>query len=91
MDGRPDAARRASTLTRQVLALGLPVDIIAPSHGVIWRDEPLQIVEKYKEWAAQEGEARAVVLYDTMWQGTRHMAEAVGAGLLAEGVPYKIF
>jgi anaerobic nitric oxide reductase flavorubredoxin len=75
----------------EVLALGLPVDIIAPSHGVIWRDEPLQIVEKYKEWAAQEGEARAVVLYDTMWQGTRHMAEAVGAGLIAEGVPYKIF
>ncbi len=75
----------------EVLALGLPVDIIAPSHGVIWRDEPLQIVEKYKEWAAQEGEEQAVILYDTMWQGTRHMAEAVGAGLVAEDVPYKIF
>ncbi len=75
----------------EVLALGLPVDVIAPSHGVIWRDEPLQIVEKYKEWAAQKGEERAVILYDTMWQGTRHMAEAVGAGLVAEGVPYKIF
>jgi anaerobic nitric oxide reductase flavorubredoxin len=75
----------------EVLALGLPVDMIAPSHGVIWRDEPLQIVEKYREWAAQRGEERAVVLYDTMWQGTRHMAEAVGAGLAAAGVPYKIF
>jgi anaerobic nitric oxide reductase flavorubredoxin len=75
----------------EILALKLPVDVIAPSHGVIWRDEPLQIVEKYKEWAAQKGEERAVVLYDTMWQATRHMAEAVGAGLLAGGVPYKIF
>jgi anaerobic nitric oxide reductase flavorubredoxin len=75
----------------EVLALGLPVDVIAPSHGVIWRDEPLQIVEKYREWAAQKGEERAVVLYDTMWQGTRRMAEAVGAGLAAEGVPYKVF
>ena len=75
----------------EVLALGLPVDMIAPSHGVIWRDDPLQIVEKYKEWAAQKGEQRAVILYDTMWQGTRLMAEAVGAGLAAEGVPYKIF
>ena len=46
----------------EVLALGLPVDVIAPSHGVIWRDNPLQIVEKYKEWAAQRGEARAVIL-----------------------------
>jgi anaerobic nitric oxide reductase flavorubredoxin len=75
----------------EVLALKLPVDVIAPSHGVIWRDRPLQIVEKYKEWAAQKGEERAVVLYDTMWQATRRMAEAVGAGLLAEGAPYKIF
>jgi anaerobic nitric oxide reductase flavorubredoxin len=75
----------------EVLALGLPVDMIAPSHGVIWRDEPLQIVEKYQEWAAQKGEQRAVILYDTMWQHTRRMAEAVGAGLSAEGVPYKMF
>jgi flavorubredoxin len=75
----------------EVLALGLPVDIIAPSHGVIWRDNPIQIVETYKEWASQKGERRAVVLYDTMWEGTRHMAEAVGAGLAAEGVPYQMF
>jgi flavorubredoxin len=75
----------------EVLALGLTVDMIAPSHGVIWRENPLQIVEKYREWAAQRGERRAVVLYDTMWHATRHMAEAVGAGLAAEGVPFKIF
>ena len=75
----------------EVLALGLPVDMIAPSHGAIWRDNPLQIVEKYKEWASQVPEQRAVILYDTMWQGTRRMAEAVGAGLAAAGVPYKIF
>jgi len=75
----------------EVLSLNLAVDVIAPSHGVIWRDNPLQIVEKYKEWASQVPEPSAVILYDTMWQGTRHMAEAVGAGLAAEGVPYKIF
>jgi flavorubredoxin len=75
----------------EILALGLPVDMIAPSHGVIWRDRPLQIVEKYKEWAAQRGEERAVILYDSMWEATRVMAEAVGAGLLAEGVPYQLF
>jgi flavorubredoxin len=74
----------------EVLALGLPVDMIAPSHGVIWRKDPLQIVRKYQEWAAQVPEKRAVILYDTMWQATRRMAEAVGDGLAAEGVPYKI-
>jgi flavorubredoxin len=64
--------------------------MIAPSHGVIWRKDPLQIVRKYQEWAAQKPEKRAVILYDTMWQATRRMAEAVGDGLAAEGVPHKI-
>jgi len=75
----------------EVLALNLPVDIIAPSHGVIWRKDPLQIVKKYQQWASQEPENSAVILYDTMWEGTRHMAEAIGEGLATEGVPYKVF
>jgi anaerobic nitric oxide reductase flavorubredoxin len=75
----------------EILSLNLPVEIIAPSHGVIWRKEPLQIVNKYKEWAQQRPEKKAVVLYDTMWQATRRMAEAIGDGLAAEGVDYKLF
>jgi anaerobic nitric oxide reductase flavorubredoxin len=75
----------------EVLSLNLPVDMIAPSHGVIWRDNPIQIVKKYQEWAAQKPEQNAVILYDTMWEGTRHMAEAIGQGLAAENIPYKLF
>ena len=74
----------------EVLSLGLPVDVIAPSHGVIWRDEPLQIVRKYQQWAAQEPQARAVIVYDTMWEGTRRMAEAIGLGLADAGVEHKV-
>ncbi len=75
----------------EVLSLNLPVDIIAPSHGVIWRKDPIQIVEKYQEWAAQKPQKKAVVLYDTMWQATRRMAEAIADGLAAEGVEHKLF
>jgi anaerobic nitric oxide reductase flavorubredoxin len=75
----------------EVLALNLPVEIIAPSHGVIWRKDPLQIVKKYQEWAGQRPEQTAVVLYDTMWEGTRQMAEAIGDGLAAEGIVHKLF
>jgi anaerobic nitric oxide reductase flavorubredoxin len=75
----------------EVLALNLPVNIIAPSHGIIWRKEPLQIVKKYQEWAAQVPEKTAVIVYDSMWDGTRHMAEAIGEGLAAEGIPYRTF
>ncbi len=75
----------------EFLALNLRVEMIAPSHGVIWRKDPLQIVKKYQEWAAQVPEKRAVILYDTMWEATRRMAEAIGEGLAVEGVPYKLF
>jgi len=75
----------------EVLALKLPAEMIAPSHGVIWRKDPLQIVRKYQEWAAQASQKCAVILYDTMWDATRRMAEAIGDGLAAEHVSYKMF
>jgi len=75
----------------EVLALGLPVDMIAPSHGVIWKERPLQIVDKYREWAQQKPRPMALVIYDTMWNATRRMAEAVAKGLAAEGVAHKLF
>jgi anaerobic nitric oxide reductase flavorubredoxin len=75
----------------EVLALKLPVSMIAPSHGIIWRKEPLQIVKKYQEWAAQAPEKTAVIAYDSMWDGTRYMAEAIGEGLAAAKIPYQLF
>ena len=75
----------------EVLAMNVPVDMIAPSHGVIWRKDPLQIVSTYKKWASQTPAKSAVVLYDTMWHATRKMAEAIGMGLAETGVDYKLF
>jgi len=72
----------------ELLALDLPVDMICPSHGVIWRKDPLQIVKAYQEWARQIPQNKAVVIFDTMWEGTRRMAEAIGNGLGQEGVSY---
>lgn len=76
---------------KEVVGLNMPVSMIAPSHGVIWRDDPLQIVRKYQEWAEQKPAPEAVILYDTMWEATRRMAEAVGDGLAAEGVRFQVF
>ena len=61
--------------------LGLPLKIICPSHGTIWRDNPMQIVTKYLEWAGDYQEHQVVIAYDTMWNGTRRMAEAIAAGV----------
>jgi anaerobic nitric oxide reductase flavorubredoxin len=75
----------------EVLALNLPVSMIAPSHGVLWREDPLQIVKAYRAWAEQKPEPTAVIVYDTMWRATERMAHAIGEGLGEAGVDYKIF
>ncbi len=61
--------------------LGVPVDMICPTHGVIWRDNPLQIVGKYLDWAKNYKENQITIVYDTMWNGTRKMAEAIAKGI----------
>lgn len=65
----------------EVVALNLPLNMICPSHGVIWRDNPLQIVKKYYEWASDYAENQITIIYDTMWNATRRIAEAIAEGV----------
>lgn len=75
----------------EFVKLDIPVDIIAPSHGIIWRKDPMQIVEKYYEWASGKNDGSVVIIYDTMWKGTEQMAAAIGEGIGNEGVKYNLF
>lgn len=66
----------------EVLSFNLPVDIIAPSHGIIWRDNPKQIIETYIKWSKDDyAENQITIVYDTMWNATRKMAEAIARGI----------
>jgi len=64
-----------------IVALNLPIEMICPSHGIIWRNHPLQIVESYVKWASSYKENQITIIYDTMWGGTRRMAEEIAAGI----------
>ncbi len=66
---------------QQILVMTLPIAMICPSHGVIWKDNPAQIVEKYAAWADAYQENQVTIVYDTMWQSTRKMAEAIADGI----------
>ncbi len=61
----------------EIAKLNLPIEMIAPSHGAIWRDNPLQIVEKYTEWANDYQENQITIVYDTMWEGTTKIAHKI--------------
>ena len=77
----------------EVLSFGLQIDVIATSHGVIWRENPVQIVEKYAKWADDYQENQISVIYDTMWNGTKELAERIaeGIGLADKDVTVKLF
>lgn len=66
---------------REVLGMNLPLSMICPSHGVIWRDNPARIVEQYLKWADGYQENQITLVYDTMWNSTRKMAEAIADGI----------
>jgi len=65
----------------EVLAMNLPLNMICPSHGIIWRQQPEQIVHQYLEWADNYQENQITILYDTMWDGTGKMAESIKKGI----------
>ena len=70
----------------EVVKMGLKIDMIAPSHGIIWRKNPMQIINAYVKWAKNETTAKAVIAYETMWQSTEIMAKQIGAGIMSTGV-----
>ncbi len=74
----------------EVLSFQLPLALICPSHGVIWKDHPTQIVEQYLTWAKEYQENQITVIYDTMWNSTRAMAEAIAQGIELEDRQVKI-
>jgi flavorubredoxin len=86
----------SSLVTKKIhefLSLDLPLDVICTSHGVIWRENPVEIVEKYLQWADNYQENQISILYDSMWNGTRVMAENIAKGIKDsdESVNIKVF
>ena len=75
----------------EVGGMGLDIDVIAPSHGVIWRKDAEQIIRKYAQWADKYADGSVIITYDCFYEATAQMAYAIARGLDSWGVPYKIF
>ncbi len=71
--------------------LNIPLKMIAPSHGVIWRKDPMQIVDKYAGWAANATLPKAVIVYESMWGATEKMARKIVEGIEKEDLSVKLF
>jgi flavorubredoxin len=74
----------------EIQKLGLQIDMIAPDHGIIWRKDPLKIINMYLDMANGKSDMRVVIVYDTMWQSTEQMTLPITHGIRDEGVDVKV-
>jgi anaerobic nitric oxide reductase flavorubredoxin len=75
---------------QEVVQMGIPIAMIAPSHGIIWRSNPSKIIKAYLDWNSGLSRNKVVVVYDTMWGSTDKMARAIAEGATSEGVEVKL-
>ena len=73
-----------------VNALGIDIKMIAPSHGIIWRQDPTKIIEAYGRWARGETDKKVLIIYDTMWGSTHIMANSILEGIRRAGIKVKL-
>ena len=71
-----------------------PTEILAPSHGLVWRKEPERIISLYKKWAAmaaEPAEPGVTVLYGSMYRNTERALDFALQAVAEQGVPLEVF
>ena len=74
----------------EVQKLGLDLQVIAPDHGIIWRQDPGKILGMYLDMADGKAMTSVAIVYDTMWDSTAHMTQAIAGGVRDSGLPCKV-
>jgi len=65
----------------------LDFDLIAPSHGVMWKKHIQEVIEIYHQMSTYQKENKAVVVYDSMWGSTEKMALEIAETFIDMGIP----
>jgi flavorubredoxin len=73
----------------RVKELNLGIKMIAPSHGPIYRKNPMWIVERYEKWSSPELEKNCVIVYGTMYGFSYKLAMMLKKELVGLGVEVK--
>jgi flavorubredoxin len=77
-------------LIAKLKKMNLEIRLLCPDHGPVWRSNITWILDKWNFWSEKKPVGRAVVLFDTMWNSTRMMADAILEGLTQEGVSSRL-
>ncbi len=74
-----------------ILKMNLPLEFIAPSHGLVWRKNITDVIEKYLLWTKNTVTNKAVIVYETMWGSTEIMAREIVRALTDKNIEVKMF
>lgn len=69
--------------------LGVEPDMIAPDHGVIWKD-PGKILKMYMDMIEGRCYERVTIIYDSMWGNTGKLAQPLINGIKDEGMDCRV-
>ncbi len=83
---------QVAKMVGKIAEAGWEPEVIAPSHGVIWRGEDLSLaLGAYDRWTSGFKRDKAVVAYTTMWGSTKMLADVITDGIAAEGVEVDMY
>jgi anaerobic nitric oxide reductase flavorubredoxin len=76
---------------KEIMDMELEIDLIAPSHGVIWKKNIGRILSSYQKWSEDANTEKVMIIYDTMYGQSAKIAKAIAEGVEKEGVDYRIY
>jgi anaerobic nitric oxide reductase flavorubredoxin len=78
----------------KVSSLDIPIEVIAPSHGIIYRKNPMEIVNTYHRFASYMNgptDKEITLIWSSMYGNTQSLVESLVNGVKSEGVPINVF
>lgn len=65
---------------------GIPIKMICPLHGIIWRENPSKVIALYDKWSRHEGDNAVAIFYASMYGNTAEVADYIARKLSENGV-----
>ncbi len=69
---------------------GLEIRTIAPSHGLIWKENPGKVVKLYDSWSRYEAESGVVIAYASMYGNVEKVADGIGRAFADSGLRVRV-
>ncbi|MCE5202812.1 MAG: FprA family A-type flavoprotein [Actinomycetia bacterium] len=83
---------QVSKMVDKIAEAGWEPEVIAPSHGVVWRGSDVgAAIAAYRQWTSGAKRDKAVIAYSTMWGSTNLLAHAIADGVAAGGVEVRLY